>query len=320
MNRDARDPIAIGLLLGSALDAAVGDQRRWHPVSGFGTAAGWFERKTYRPTRARGAAYVGALIGTVVAGGLFATRVARSFGISVPLATASTWTALGGRSLEREALAVHAHLCAHDLEAARAQIRNLVGRDAERLSEGELARACVESVAENCSDAVVAPLFWGAIAGVPGILGYRAVNTLDAMVGYRSPRYAEFGWAAARIDDAANWIPARLGAICAAALSPLVGGSPQRVISLVRRDAWQHPSPNAGQIETAFAAALNVQLGGENTYQGATENRGVLGDGSPVVTADIVRAVRLHRLVSLAMLGVALTSRYAVRSAMRRFR
>ena len=158
-----------------------------------------------------------------------------------------------------------------------------------------MARATVESVAENTSDAVVAPLLWGAVAGVPGLLGYRAVNTLDAMVGHRSPRYERFGWAAARLDDLVNWVPARVAGLAAAA-----GGAAGRRITGGgaagrRRDAGQHPSPNAGVVEAAFAGALGIRLGGRNVYDGQVEDRGVLGDGRAVEIADIARANRLAR-------------------------
>ena len=168
-----------------------------------------------------------------------------------------------------------------------------------------MARACLESVAENTSDAVVAPLLWGAVAGVPGLLGYRAVNTLDAMIGHRSPRYRHFGWAAARLDDVANWLPARVAGWAASLAAPLVGGSTAEARHTVRRDSGRHPSPNAGVVEAAFAGALGVRLGGRNVYAGRGEDRGVLGSGRPVETADIARANRLAAATSLLSLGVA---------------
>lgn len=311
------DHVAPALMTGFVLDAIFADPRRWHPVAGFGNTALWLERYTYRSSRIRGFAHECMLVGSVVALALVAQEMAERRGLGFALRSAATWTVLGGSSLEREALAIHAHLKAQDLPAARMQVRNLVGRDPEHLTADEIARACIESVAENCSDAVVAPLVWGAIAGTPGLLGYRAINTLDAMVGHRTARYHSFGWAAARIDDLANWIPARLAAAMTALAAPLVGGSPGTVVALVRRDAGQHPSPNAGQVETAFAAALNIRLGGENVYDGAIEHRGVLGDGEAARPDDILRAVRLARLVSLASLAAVLSSRFLVRAAMR---
>ena len=145
----------------------------------------------------------------------------------------------------------------------------------------------------------------GALAGLPGLLGYRAVNTLDAMIGQRSPRYQRFGWAAARLDDAANLVPARVTGLLTVALAPTVGGRSRRALRTLRRDGQPHPSPNAGQCEAAFAGALGVRLGGRNSYQGRAEQRGLLGDGAAPAAADISRAVRLSRLVSAAALGLA---------------
>ena len=147
------------------------------------------------------------------------------------------------------------------------------------------------------------------VAGIPGLLGYRAVNTLDAMIGHRSPRYERFGWSAARLDDLANWVPARVAGLAAALAAPLVGGSPQRVLRVVRRDAGQHPSPNAGVVEAAFAGALGIRLGGRNVYRGQVEERGVLGDGPAAAAADIPRANRLAAAVSLLALTLAVILR-----------
>ena len=158
----------------------------------------------------------------------------------------------------------------------------------------------VESVAENASDAIVAPLIWGAAGGPAGLSAYRAVNTLDAMVGHRTPRLARFGWAAARADDVANWVPARLTALLTAACAPAAGGRPAVTWRTAVRYGGQHPSPNAGWCEAAFAGALGVRLGGTNLYEGRTEHRPELGDGRACEPADIARAVRLCRAVTAA--------------------
>jgi adenosylcobinamide-phosphate synthase len=213
---------------------------------------------------------------------------------------AATWTVLGSRSLRVEGTAVADLLDADDLGGARERVTHLVGRDPETLDAAGVARAAVESVAENTCDAVVAPLFWGAVAGVPGLLGYRAINTLDAMVGHRSPRYRRFGWAAARLDDVANAVPARLTAGLAAAVAPFVGGDPRRAIGTAAREGRNHPSPNSGLSEAAFAGALGLRLGGRNVYQGVVEDRPVLGDGAPPRSADIRRATRLCAGVTVA--------------------
>jgi adenosylcobinamide-phosphate synthase len=225
--------------------------------------------------------------------------------VSIVITAAATWTVLGGRSLLTEARAIAAQLEADQLDLARQRVRNLVGRQTAGLSAAEVARATVESVAENTSDAVVAPLFWGAVAGVPGLLCYRAVNTLDAMIGHRSARYLRFGWAAARLDDLVNWIPARVAGLLTAVLAPSVGGSAAAALVIWWRDARQHPSPNAGVVEAAFAGALGVRLGGSNVYEGRIEDRGLLGDGRAVRVGDIDRAARLSRAVSVGAVGLA---------------
>jgi adenosylcobinamide-phosphate synthase len=303
--------------LGYLADAVLGDPPRWHPVAGFGRLAAAVEKHSYADRRSAGLLYVAALTGLTAGTGLLIERAARLRLVGIPLAAAVTWTVLGGRSLRDEAASVQAKLAAGELPAARVAVRSLVGRDTTGSTQQEVARATVESVAENTSDAVVAPLFWGALAGLPGLLGYRAVNTLDAMIGHRSPRYLRFGWAAARLDDAVNWLPARLAALLTAAIAPSVAGSPAAAWRAWRRDARQHPSPNAGVVEAAFAGSLGVRLGGTNIYQGRAEERGVLGDGRPVVVADIARAVRLSRRVSAAALTLVIGFRLVRGSAWR---
>ena len=302
--------MACGLTLGYLADVLVGDPRRFHPVAGFGSLAGRLEDVTYRDQRRAGVVHVALLVGTTAGVGAGLQRSARRHPAVMALVVgAATWTVLGGRSLRREATTIAGQLAAGDLAAARAQLRNLVGRDPSALGPDEIARATVESVAENTSDAVVAPLFWGAVAGVPGLLGYRAVNTLDAMVGHRSPRYVRFGWAAARLDDLVNWAPARVAGLAAGLAAPLVGGSPTAAGRAVRRGAGQHPSPNARVVEAAFAGALGVRLGGRNVYEGRVEDRGLLGNGRPVDGGDIARATRLAEAVSATALALALLVR-----------
>ena len=204
-------PTAAGLALGAGADLVLADPRQWHPVAGFGRAAAALERVVWRDSRAAGAGYVAALVGAATALGAGLDLATRARPVARTLVTGlATWAVLGGSSLGIAAHAVHHPLRDGDLPGARVRLPALVGRDPSALDASELARATVESVAENTSDAAVAPLFWGAVAGMPGLLAYRAINTLDAMVGHRSDRYARFGWAAARVDDVANWLPARL--------------------------------------------------------------------------------------------------------------
>jgi len=297
---------AAGLAAGFALDAVLGDARQLHPVAGFGQAAAALERRCYAPTRKAGAAYTAVAVGLPVVAGLAAARATRRRpGLRVVLVAAATWTVLGGRSLRRAASRMASAIEDGDLTAARIRLPHLCGRDPSTLDLSELARATVESVAENTSDAVVAPLVWGGLAGLPGLLGYRAVNTLDAMVGHRSPRYAAFGTVAARLDDAANLLPSRLTALLTAAVAPAAHGDRARALRIWRRDRNDHPSPNAGQCESAMAGALGVRLGGRNVYSGCVEVRPFLGDGRRPEPADIRRAVTLSAAVGAGALGIA---------------
>jgi adenosylcobinamide-phosphate synthase len=302
-------PRAAGLILGSVLDALVADPRRWHPVALFGTAAHRLETAVYADSRRRGLAFSALATGSAAALGIVAERRATHPLTRTALTAAATWVVLGGTSLRRESAAVQGLLTAGDLPAARTRLTHLVGRDPQSLDSSEVARAALESVAENTSDAVVAPLVWGAVGGIPGLLGYRAVNTLDAMVGHRSQRYLRFGWASARLDDLANLVPARLTALLTAIAAPLVGGSGRRAAAIALRDARGHPSPNSGWCEAAFAGALDVRLGGRNTYGARIEDRPLLGDGRPATAADLDRANRLSRAVgTLAAAAAALTA------------
>jgi adenosylcobinamide-phosphate synthase len=296
-----RSGLASGLLLGSALDAVLADPRQGHPVAVFGAAAARAEHRFWAASRARGALFTLACAGPAAAAGWSAQRLAGRRPLpGAALAAAATWAVLGGTSLAAEAAGISRALAAGDLDDARSRLPALCGRDPAGLPAAELARAAVESVAENTCDAVVAPLLWGAVAGAGGLLGYRAVNTLDAMVGHHSMRYERFGWAAARLDDVANLVPARLTAVLAVALAPAAGGSGRGALRTLRRDGGAHPSPNAGRCEAAFAGALGVSLGGTNVYQGRAERRGTLGDGPPPGPADLDRAIRLSRLVAAA--------------------
>ena len=296
---------AAGLVLGWAADQVFGDPRRWHPVAGFGRVAGALERHTYRDDREAGVLHEVVLVGGAVALGVVLNRASRRPLARTLVTAAATWAVLGGRSLVREGEAVAAHLNAGDLAAAREQVGHLVSRDPLSLDADGVARAVTESLAENTSDAVVAPLVWGAVAGIPGLLGYRAINTLDAMVGYRNARYENFGWAAAKLDDLANWVPARLTAALGIAAAPLVGGSRTEAIRAIREQSGLHPSPNGGVVEAAFAGALGVTLGGRNSYGGVVEDRGELGFGPAPDPDDVGRANRLLVAVSAGAVAVA---------------
>lgn len=298
----------LGSAVGIVADRLVGEPPLDpHPVARFGTLMNRVEERLWADSRVRGALHAAVGVGVGVGAGLPGGR--SLFGTA-----GATALAVAGRGLAEAAAMVGDALDAGDLDAARAALPSLVGRDPSGLDEAELARAVVESVAENTVDAVVAPALWGAVAGAPGALGHRAVNTLDAMVGHRSPRYERFGWASARLDDAANYVPARVTALLVAACRP---GRAAEVARTVRRDAAAHPSPNAGVAEAAFAAALGVRLGGVNRYGERVEERAVLGDGRPPVGADIVAACRLSRDVSLALAAALAAASLAGRGSER---
>ncbi len=293
------------LLGGFGADLLVGDPRRGHPVAGFGQVALAAERRWYAPSRWRGAVFAGVLVaGAAGLGELLARRLGRARALVLV-----GWAALGGRSLGAVAGSIGAALSSGDLGAARAELPSLVGRDPSLLDSAGVARAVVESVAENTGDAVVGPLVWGAVFGPAGVCAFRAANTLDAMVGHRSARYEDFGWAAARLDDVMAWPAARLGALLAVMCAPVVGGSPRAALRVLHRDGGAHPSPNAGRIEAAFAGALGVRLGGPLRYGDRDEVRPTLGDGAAPVVADIARARRLSLTVGLAAAVVCSAAR-----------
>ncbi|GLY28252.1 cobalamin biosynthesis protein [Kineosporia sp. NBRC 101731] len=291
---------AVGIAIGVLADAVFGDPRRGHPVAVFGAWAGRLEQRLYRPTRARGTLYAAVAAGLPALGAAGLDRCCTGRPVArAGLTALATWTALGGTSLAREGARMATALENGQTPQARELLTHLCARDPSRLEPPELARATVESLAENTSDAVVAPLFWAAVAGPAGVIGYRAVNTLDAMVGYRSARYEQFGWAAARVDDVVNLLPSRLTAVLTVVAAPVVRGSWAQAWSVWRRDRNRHPSPNAGQCEASAAGALGVQLGGTNVYGGEVESRPVMGRGErPPGIADVRRAVRLGRCVS----------------------
>jgi adenosylcobinamide-phosphate synthase len=295
---------ALGAAGGLIADRLVGEPPApYHPVAAFGRAAGAAERRMWADSRARGVAFAGLAVGTPVAVGAVASGAG--------WVAAWTWVAVAGRMLGEVASDLHDALAGGDLVTARQRLPELVGRDPTELGAGEVARAVVESVAENTVDAVVAPAFWAWIAGAPGVAGHRAVNTLDALVGHRSARHGRFGWASARLDDASAWVPARLTAVLVAAARPRRAAE---VWTAVRTQAAAHPSPNAGVAEAAFAAALGLRLGGVNRYGSRAEHRPFLGDGRPAAPADIPAAIRLSRdvteLAAAALLAMGLGARW----------
>jgi adenosylcobinamide-phosphate synthase len=274
---------------GLGLDRLLGEPpERVHPVALFGLAMQRVEGVLYRDSRPAGVAYsaVGAAAGGFVGAGIGSTAAAVAMSAS-------------GRMLRNRARDVQRALDIGDLDGARRELPTLCGRDPSVLDASGIAAATIESVAENTIDAVVAPALWGVALGASGAVMHRAINTMDAMVGYRSDRYRRFGWCSARVDDVAAFIPARVTAMLVCAVAPRRANV---VWAAVGRDAPAHPSPNAGVAEAAFAAALGLELGGLVRYGTRVEPRPRLGLGPRPCAADIERAARLAERVEGALI------------------
>ncbi len=217
------------------------------------------------------------------------------------------YTTLAARDLWNHAMCVYRAMMDHGLSEARVAVSQIVGRDTTHLSEPEVVRATIESVSENSSDGIVAPLFYLAIGGPPLAMAYKAVNTLDSMIGYRSVKYKDLGWASARLDDVVNWIPARLTAVAIAVAASWRLGTGRASWRMCWRDARKHPSPNSGWPEAAMAGALGVQLGGVSEYGGRTEERPRLGDpGNPLHPSQVPIALQVLGIASLCFMVLSL--------------
>ncbi len=318
------DPLLL-LLCALALDAFLGDMpaplaRVVHPVVLIGRAVQWFDQRLNRERRGdrvrlvRGALTVAMLVAGAAALGFALAIVLRSlrFGWAVEILLVAVL--LAQRSLFDHVAAVRDALDRRGLAAGREAVSHIVGRDPQSLDEYGVARAAIESLAENFSDGVVAPALSYALFGLPGILVYKTANTLDSMIGHRTPRYLHFGRAAARVDDVLNLVPARLSGIllgAAALVSPAAHGAPAFRIML--RDARKHRSPNAGWPEAATAGALDLALAGPRRYHGQVVNDPWLGDGrARATTADINRALRLYATACLIQAGLVAAAHLAL--------
>ncbi|MDA9469018.1 adenosylcobinamide-phosphate synthase CbiB [Bradyrhizobium sp. CCBAU 53415] len=296
--------MAVDALLGwpSSLFVRIG-----HPV----TWLGWliaaidsaWNRASDPPASRRAAGVAGALvvIALSVALGWGLQSLLPSGWIQIMLVGILAWPLVALRSLHDHVAAVAAPLQAGDIAAARDAVSHIVGRDPAALDEAGIARAAIESLAENASDGIVAPVFWGALFGLPGILGYKAINTLDSMIGHRSERHEAFGWAAARIDDVANFIPARLTGFLFVLLAP----QRSEALSCMTRDARRHRSPNAGWPEAAMAGGLGVRLSGPRIYHGSITNEPWLNEGArDPRAAEIAGALTVYRRAMLLLAGL----------------
>lgn len=284
---------AVGLLADRALCEPPSS---WHPVARFGSLMQGVEQRWWSDDRWAGARY--AAVGSAV--GLIAGRLVGSTALVVAVATA-------GRELRRVAAEIGEALDDGDLATARERLPALVGRDPSELDEFGVAAAVIESLAENTVDAVVATAVWGAIGGAPWAAAHRAINTMDAMVGHRSDRYRHFGTVAARLDDVANWLPARAFAVAVIAARPARARS---IVDVIRTDAGRHPSPNAGVAEAAVAGAMGIELGGPLRYGGRAEDRPTLGSGPRPCRHDVTGAIvlvdRVERILVVVLVVTAL--------------
>ena len=284
-------PLFVSALLGAALDAVLGEPRRWHPLVGFGYLAAKVEQAWNKKTagKVRGlVAWIVCVIPPVIVASVVGSLLPLSWGWVVDALL--LYFALGARSLGEHGLRVASDLEVGNLDAAREHVGWMVSRNTTALDDSGVAKAAVESVLENGNDAVFGALFWFALLGGPGALLFRLANTLDAMWGYRNERYVHFGWAAARIDDVLNFVPARLTALTYALL-----GKTSKALSCWRTQAPQWDSPNAGPVMAAGAGALDVRLGGAAVYHGVLEERPVLGTEQVPQARDIRCAVALVR-------------------------
>lgn len=279
------------------LDQLLGEPRRWHPLVGFGRYAQWLENHCNRRRRIGGVLAWLLAVGVPVLALIFLRAMLAPW-LALALDVLVLYAAIGRQSLMQHARAVFDALYANDLPEARRTVGMIVSRDTRALDARGVSKAAVETVLENGSDAIFASLFWYAVAGAPGVLLHRLANTLDAMWGYRNERFDAFGWAAARIDDVLNFVPARLTALAYA-----IGGYAAQALRCWRAQAPAWSSPNAGPVMAAGAGALRVQLGGAAIYHGVEEVRPPLGCDHAVEPADITRALRLLDRAVLIWLG-----------------
>jgi adenosylcobinamide-phosphate synthase len=301
------------------LDLALGDPR-WllHPVVLIGHLINFLDNTLNRIVSHKLTAGILLLVMTAASAGAAAWLLIRGGYCLHPLAgflvsVFISYTCLAARSLHRESALVADALAAGNLDEARRNLSYIVGRDTDALDESEIWRALVETVAENTSDGIIAPLFWLTLTGPVGGMAYKAVSTLDSMVGYRNERYLQFGWASARMDDLLNFIPARLTALLMILAAPLAGLSSKDALSVVLRDRLKHPSPNSGHPEAAAAGALGVRLGGPASYKGVQSWKEYIGVPlAPLDEHAYSGMLRLMYLTTLLMAAACIAGAFAL--------
>ena len=318
MTQVAADPVLL-LLAGLVIDTLFGDMPAIfgyvpHPVILAGRAVAFFDRKLNRETRSeasrreRGIVTVVVLVGGAALIGLIVERACRDSLVGTVFEAFIIAVLVAQRSLYEHVAAVATGLAGGGLDGGREAVRHIVGRDPMSLDAHGVARAALESLAENFSDGVVAPVFWYLLLGLPGLFAYKMANTLDSMIGHRTPRYRAFGWAAARLDDVVNAVPAPLsGVLLATAAIFTKNGRPGHALAIILRDGRKHHSPNAGWPESAMAGALGLALAGPRRYSEALVADPWLGDGSARAgVADIWRGLQLYRFACLIQGGLLL--------------
>ncbi len=314
------DPLVIFLAL--LLDLTLGDPR-WlpHPVVGIGRLISLLDRGLYRTWLNE--RFAGVLLLLVVVGCSAGTTwiLLEMLGTLLPLlgwvaVIVVSSTCLASRSLHTESARVASALLEGDLPTARRYLSYIVGRDTDQLEEPEIWRAVVETVAENTSDGIIAPLFWLTLGGPVAAMAYKAVSTLDSMVGYKNRRYLRFGWASARMDDLLNFVPARISALLLILAAPLAGCTAAGAARITLRDRWNHPSPNSGHPEAAAAGALGVRLGGAASYSGVSSFKEYIGDQLRPLDERAYRGmIKLMYLSTLLMAGLCMAATFCLRGS-----
>ena len=292
------------ILFAFILDLIIGDPHwQLHPVRLIGGLIEFLEnifRKTVIPLKISGILLVIGIVGftLVISLSLIKFAYGLNYYSGILLSSVLVYFTIAPRNLYDESMKIYSFLKKGDLESARKSLSMLVGRDTNKLSESEVIRASVETVAENGVDAVISPLFYAMIGGAPLAIVYRAINTMDSMVGYKNKRYIDFGWAAARLDDAVNYIPARLSAILIPLSSLIYGKDWLSSFKIVVRDGKKNPSPNSGIPEAAVAGALGIQLGGLNYYGGMPSNKPFIGDCSSELSIGHIKEANILMFIS----------------------
>ncbi|MGR3220153.1 MAG: adenosylcobinamide-phosphate synthase CbiB [Candidatus Anammoxibacter sp.] len=308
------DLLYLQIIIAFFIDMVIGDPYRFpHPVKGIGKLIQFMERKLRNvriPERLAGVILAGFVVVCVYFITLQFVQFAGTFGKTCQIAASTIviYFCLSMRGLVTEAKKIILMLKKDDLQGARRVLSNIVGRDTANLTTDQVKRACIESIAENMVDGIIAPLFFAFIGGAPLAMAYKAVNTLDSMVGYKNARYIKFGWASAKLDDAANFIPARITIWLVPIASFICAAGPLNSLRIWLRDSHKHPSPNSGIPEALFAGALRVQLGGDCSYNGVNVKKSVIGDEQEILKIKTIsKAIQLVYMCSGLTIALGVT-------------